>query len=81
MARTKRIEKKQKNEKAWVCAQLCFQAQLLKLPAGGGDTCIASPPTKLAIHGGDISAPDADVPARLWCYQAVTLLFRQSASE
>ena len=47
-----------------VCVTPCLEGLTLELQAGGGDTCIASPPTKLAIHGEDISpGRRTDVPA------------------
>ena len=48
-----------------VCVCPALFRRVLAFPAGDGDTCIASPSTKLAIHGEDISSGrGTDVPAR-----------------
>ena len=64
-----------------VCVCVCHTLYLRvssthSFQAGDGDTCIASPSTKLAIHGEDISSGrGTDVPATRTFPHAVTLLF------
>ena len=48
----------------YLCVSTPVPKGLRSTNAGDGDTCIASPSTKLAIHGEDISSGrGADVPA------------------
>ena len=49
---------------AYLCVSTPVPKGLRSTNAGDGDTCIASPSTKLAIHGEDISSGrGTDVPA------------------